>query len=277
MLAALPGVRFVGIADVLAERTDRLAAAWGTTSYPSSEALLEETDVVVMAVPTREHFPLAEAAAARGVHVFLGWPPTTSLDEGERLARRAEEAGIEIGAARPLPVEGLLTTQPAGWTPRLITLDMVAGPENDGEVPAWPRHLAGALDLCIALARRSEVQRLEAEAVRGPARELHAAALSLRFRNGAFAQALIRNAASGGRSFRLVAVSPDGVAEADALEGPLRAVGTPNPPAGAAFDPPPVEMAAFFDALAAGRPAPFSILDGLSLMRLVERLMQRLR
>ena len=106
--------------------------------------------------------------------------------EAEALRRDAEEAGVEVGVERPLGAAIRAGDAPA----RLVGVTAV----TDGT--AWPRRLAGVLDVCAERAGSREAARLWAEAERDGARLL-AVAVSVRFRNGALAQALVRAAAPG--------------------------------------------------------------------------------
>ena len=284
-LVQMTGVRLLGVVDAEPERAALLAESQGTQAYASTATLLAEADAVCIAVPTMDHFLLARTAAAQGTHAFLDWPPTTSLPEAEQLAQFAEEAGVEVGVARPLPVAGLLAARPEGWRPRLVTMALVGSgidaKEGAADLP-WPQRIAGLIDLALALAGSADVQRLDAEADRGPGAQLHAVAFSLRFRNGTFVQAHLREgrSASDG-SFRLDASGQGLRASAQALHGPLAIepqadeAAPEAPPSRISADT--QELTAFIEAIAAGQRAPVSILDGLRTMRLVEQVMERLR
>lgn len=133
--------------------------------------------------------------------------------------------------------------------------------------------------------------RVEAEAERGPGRALRAVAFALRFRNGAYAHAAVTESpVSPGPAERLRLFASGGGArvEARGWGGPLCVEGAPGTPslvyAPALGGPPDPdahaarhEAAAFLAAVAAGRPAPFSIHDAVDTLRLTERLMERLR
>lgn len=277
------GVRLAGIHDAVLERAEGLAARCGTRAFASAPALLAEADAVCIAVPTMDHFVIARAALTEGLPVFLEWPPTTSLDEAERLARHAEEAGAEVGVARPLPTAALLGGLPDDWRPRVLSLSLDVGPGDALAALPWPHRLAGVVGLLASLARSRDATRIEAEADRGPGASLRAVAFSLRFRHGAYAQALVREAMHAPTvPFRLDASGQGLRVSARHAEGPLcleRADANPTPVT--AFDsalrPDDHDLAAFLAAVAAGRRTPVSILDGLHTMRLVERLMARLR
>ena len=273
------------MAEAEPERASRLADGHGTQAYASTAALLTEADAICIAVPTMDHFLLARTAAAQGTHAFLDWPPTTSLVEAEQLAQLAEEAGVEIGVARPLPVAGLLAARPESWRPRLVTMALVGSGLNAEQEAArlsWPQRIAGLVDLALALAGSADVQRLDAEADRGAGAQLHAVAFSLRFRNGTFVQVHLREGLPAPEeAFRLDASGQGWRVSARALGGPLavESQGSKDPPSRAMRSAPSEtqELTAFLEAVATGQRAPVSILDGLRTMRLVEQVMERLR
>ncbi|MDX1419501.1 MAG: Gfo/Idh/MocA family oxidoreductase [Rubricoccaceae bacterium] len=292
-LVALPGVTLGGVADADAGRARALAHGHGAPAFPSVPALLAVVDAVCVCVPPADRFRVARVAAGGGVHVFLDWPPATGPAEAEQLGHLAEEAGVEVGVARPLPIRTLLDAGPPDWRPRLFALTLDAGTAPDDALGAlpWPHRLAGALDLAVGFAQKGEVQRIEAEADREGAR-LCTVAFGLRFRNGLYAQTTLHERARAvppPDRFRLDAAGGGLHLSARALDGPVclesDSVRLPNPsltPTDRQASPPAVatpanELDDFLNAIAAGQPAPVSVLDALHTLRLVERLMERLR
>jgi predicted dehydrogenase len=72
------------------------AARWGIpTSYDTAEAMLdaEPLDAVIVATPNRSHFPIAQAALERGLHVLCEKPVAMSSSEARRLADLAAAKG----------------------------------------------------------------------------------------------------------------------------------------------------------------------------------------
>lgn len=257
MTPATPPVSVVGD-DALA---DRLAATCRVETVPSSGG------VVVVAGPVGERAAAAGRAAATGAHPFVLWPPGVSAADADALSARAEEAGVEVGVARPAlgrPAAGL-----DGWTARLVSLSLPAPP--DGALGAGGV-VGGALDLVLALVGRSAVARLDAAAERDGAR-LVALAASLRFRSGAFAQVWV----GGKGSSTLYASRPGSRVEATALDRPLAVEERPAPPAPPAPDPLAAEVAAFAEAVRAGRRPAYGLDAALGTLRLVERVHGHLR
>ena len=218
---------------------------------------LDTVEAVFVAVPTSQRYQVAAAAAKRGRHVFLEWPPATSARECEAVVRLAEEAGVEAAVSRPLrfqpDVRGLSPTARAD----LIVLRQTLA---TGAEPLWPHRLADAVDLCCALARSHSVQRVDAEMVRGPASQPEAAAFGLRFHSGTYAQASLWREASA--TLHLYAASPSATLDAPLAEPRALLLQT--------------ETHAFLQALQ-NHAVPVTALDGLYTMRLLERIMERLR
>lgn len=253
-----------------------LAARLGAGSIPVVPA--SEAAVVVIGGDVGSRARIAREAVSAGRAAFLLWPPGVSVTEAVALDARAEEAGVEVGVARPLGVGGLLAGRPETWTARLVALSLVAAPGGPLDAAGWTHRLGGALDVCATLVASTDVARLDAEAERdGPA--IRAAAVAVRFRNGAFAQIDLRaSALVEDDAVALYASGPGGRVEARSLAGPLcvetdgrPAFTTPTP------DPEAAEVLDFLDAVADGRRAPHGLDDAVATLRLVERVQERLR
>ena len=249
----------------------------GTGALPDVlDLFLDAVEAVFVAVPTAQRYQVAAAAAKRGRHVFLEWPPATSARECEAVVRLAEEAGVEAAVSRPLRFQADVRAVPPGGRATLIVLRQELGAE--AALP-WPHRLADAADLCCALARSHAVQRVDAEMVRGPAAHPSAVAFGLRFHSGTYAQANLRDGPRAGPE--TACPTPAGRAGCPSKVGHLYAAG-PDCALDVALDAPrsallQAEVRAFFQALRDSRSVPVTALDGLRTMRLVERIMARLR
>ncbi len=224
---ALPPVAAAGtgVAEAL--------AAAGLAVDPAARA-------VVVGGPQPERLAALRAAVAAGRHAFAAWPPG-SLSEADALVRDAYEAGVEVGVERPLAFG-------APGAARLVALALVT------QGMAWPRAIAGALDVCAAAVGSREAASVSAHAERDGA-ALVAVAMTVRFRNGAFAQALVRTGGAPGLTVYAAGEETRWV------------------PADAFGD----EARAFLGALAAGAAPPFPLDDALATLRLAERVMAALR
>lgn len=260
-----------GYAEARAQAVEALPGMTlkGVLREGALDGFLDEVDAVFVTVPTAEHARVAEAATKRGVHVFLEWPPATSIRECQAIIRLSEEASVEVGVSRPLRFHSVFEAVPVDWRASL----MVVRRDVPVEVEvAWPRWLADAIDLCCALAQSGSVLRIDAEAIRNTAAWPDAIAFGLRFHSSAYAQVSIRRtkrpaggafyAAGGG-----FAVDVD----IDLSENDTRVTAYQS------TSPIERETQAFLRALSGEHSTPVSILDGLHTMRLVERLMEKLR
>ncbi|MFQ5571377.1 MAG: Gfo/Idh/MocA family protein [Rhodothermales bacterium] len=265
----LPDVTLKGVLHPLPEAATLPAVDPGAAVATPYDPLLEKVDAIFVTVPTAEHFRIAEAATKRGVHVFLEWPPATSVRECQAIIGLSEEAGVEVGVSRPLRFHTVFEALPEPWRASLLVLHWEVPDDQD---VAWPRWLADAVDLCCALAQSSSVQRIDAEAVRRGAWP-EAVAFGLRFHSGTYAQISIRRKA--GPMVRSLYAAGAGfevdldLAETAGSLGGIDRNGKPSPIT--------AETKAFLQAIAGQHPVPVSILDGLHTMRLVERLMEKLR
>ncbi|MFF4975417.1 Gfo/Idh/MocA family protein [Streptomyces sp. NPDC001083] len=72
------------------------AAAYGVAGYDDHRDLIAHpgVDLVVVAVKVTEHLELVSAALDAGKAVYCEWPLGNGLAEAERLAQRAEAAGV---------------------------------------------------------------------------------------------------------------------------------------------------------------------------------------
>lgn len=96
VLRDLHGVKAAGVFDSDAERGGAVGRELGVPAHPTLDALLEASDAVVVAVPTRAHEPVAVAAAGVGVHVFVEKPLAPDLEAAGRIATAVAAAGVVL-------------------------------------------------------------------------------------------------------------------------------------------------------------------------------------
>jgi predicted dehydrogenase len=99
ILSSLDGVRLSGIFDARAERAAEVATGLGTTAHTSLDALLDQSQAIVVAVPTIAHEEVATAALARGIHVLIEKPMAPDLAAADRILAAAKATGamVQIG------------------------------------------------------------------------------------------------------------------------------------------------------------------------------------
>lgn len=93
-LAAHPDVDLVGVWTRRPEPGRLLAAELGTTAVGELDALLDDVDVVALAVPPRAQADLAVRAAAAGKHLICEKPLAEDLAGARRVADAVREAGV---------------------------------------------------------------------------------------------------------------------------------------------------------------------------------------
>ncbi len=98
VLADLPGIDLVGVADSDPERTAQATARRTFPGFNSVAGLLRATqpDLVTIAVPTRAHAATALEAIAAGAHVLVEKPIAATIGEAQGLAEAAARAGTML-------------------------------------------------------------------------------------------------------------------------------------------------------------------------------------
>jgi predicted dehydrogenase len=85
------------VCDIELARAEKVAGWYGVravTTDPTALIASREVDLVVIATPSRTHYPLAKEAIAAGKHVLLMKPMTTSAEQAEELVDLAIRQGV---------------------------------------------------------------------------------------------------------------------------------------------------------------------------------------
>jgi hypothetical protein len=97
VLAEMPGVKLVGIADPDRQPREFVAGVLRCPAFDGLDALLEAgVDAITIAAPTHLHHQLALAAIARGVHVMVEKPIASTAEEGHDIVVAARRAGVTL-------------------------------------------------------------------------------------------------------------------------------------------------------------------------------------
>lgn len=91
----LTGVELVGVSDTNHERAREVATDYGTQAQ-SRDELVEQCDLVSVAVPTRYHYELAQEAIEHGVHVLVEKPFVSDIAHGRELVELARDHGVKL-------------------------------------------------------------------------------------------------------------------------------------------------------------------------------------
>jgi predicted dehydrogenase len=96
ILRDLEEVEFIGFHDADPERAAFVSAELGVTGFPELDALLDQVDAIVVAVPTLAHEAVAVAALERGIHVMIEKPIAPSLESAGRILAAAGTGGALV-------------------------------------------------------------------------------------------------------------------------------------------------------------------------------------
>jgi len=99
ILAGLPGVELVGVADVNSEQAQAVGRRLGTPAYGDYWPLLNLVDAAVIAVPTSCHHAIAVEFLRRGIPLLIEKPIACNLEEADELVALAQEHGalLQVG------------------------------------------------------------------------------------------------------------------------------------------------------------------------------------
>lgn len=99
ILAGLPEVELVGVADVNLEQAQAVAKRLGTQAFGDYWPLLNLVDAATIVVPTSRHEPVAADFLRRGLPVLVEKPLAPSLREAEKILQLAETNGtfLQVG------------------------------------------------------------------------------------------------------------------------------------------------------------------------------------
>ncbi len=92
---AMEGVDLIAVVDQDLERA-ALCAGDGVRALSDVEAVLDQIDAAVVAVPTELHFPLASQLIASGKSVLVEKPIALNTDQAQELVDAAEAAGVVL-------------------------------------------------------------------------------------------------------------------------------------------------------------------------------------
>jgi predicted dehydrogenase len=99
ILAGMPEVELVGVADVNFDQARAVAARWGTRPYADYWPLLNLVDAAVIVVPTVHHHALACEFLRRGLPVLVEKPLAATLEQADALVALARAQGtlLQVG------------------------------------------------------------------------------------------------------------------------------------------------------------------------------------
>ena len=99
ILRDVPGAVMQGFHEANPERAATVERELGVRSFPTLDALIAETDLLTIVVPTKAHHAVAKQALAAGRHLLIEKPITATIEEADELLALAESNGalVQIG------------------------------------------------------------------------------------------------------------------------------------------------------------------------------------
>lgn len=96
LLREMPEFRLSGFVDANPERAALVARELEVPAFADLDTLLDDVDAVTIVVPTPAHFDVAREALARGKHVMIEKPITTTIEQADELLAIAQRTGALI-------------------------------------------------------------------------------------------------------------------------------------------------------------------------------------
>jgi predicted dehydrogenase len=94
ILAQLPDVDLVGVADVNTDQAQTVARSCGTQAYSTYWPLLTRVDAATIVVPTTHHFAIAHEFLRHGIPLLVEKPLAATLDQAGALVEVANRRGV---------------------------------------------------------------------------------------------------------------------------------------------------------------------------------------
>lgn len=183
-----PEAECTGFFDVDGDRARTISQESGANQFPSLEALVEASDAVTVAVPTRDHFSVASTCIKAGKHVLIEKPMCKTVEEADRLLNLAEKRSVlvQVGHIERLN-PALLALNGVLLSPRYIETHRLAPYVVRGtDVPVVLDLMIHDLDVILSLVK-SPVESVHASGVSIMTRSVDIANARLRFDNGCVA------------------------------------------------------------------------------------------
>jgi predicted dehydrogenase len=149
VLAAIPQVEVIGLADDEAEQGAAFGRDHGVPYLGDRDALLEaRPDAVVVTSPNSQHRLDVEALAAAGTSVLCEKPLATTVEDAIAIVRACRAAGVQLMTAFPMrfsePIRAVASDVREGRIGPVCAVAAV----NQGELPS--RHRAWFADPVLA-------------------------------------------------------------------------------------------------------------------------------
>jgi len=128
ILATLPGVELVGVADANIGQAEAVAQRCGTQAFADYHALIPRVDAAVIVVPTTHHHTVASDFLTHGLPLLVEKPMARTVQQAEEMNDLAERHGavLQVGhIERFNPAFEELLRHP--MQPKFITCERYSG------------------------------------------------------------------------------------------------------------------------------------------------------
>ena len=188
ILAELPEVELVAVADIDAARAGAAADRSGCRAESRASALLDDVDAVTVAVPTEAHRQVAEPFLERGIPVLVEKPIAASLADADALIAAASAAGTLLAVGHTERYNpAVIAARPLITAPRFIEVHRLAQfPDRSLDVDVVFDVMIHDLDLVLDLCGAAPAA-IEAVGVPVLSERVDIASARIRFDNGCIA------------------------------------------------------------------------------------------
>ena len=188
ILAAMPYVELVGLADIKPERANEVAAKHGTTPFTNAMDLVGKVDAVSIATPTVSHVEVALPFVESGTGILIEKPMAATMDDANRLVAAAEARGATIAVGHTERFNpAVAAAMPMVSTPRFVEIHRLGTfPERSLDIDVIFDLMIHDLDILLATVG-SEVESVEAVGVNVLTPRVDIANARIRFASGCVA------------------------------------------------------------------------------------------
>jgi predicted dehydrogenase len=219
-LARLDEVHLVGVCDLDAARSERIAAELGTAAFVEIDDLLARTEAVTVAVPTPSHAAVGLRALEMSVPVLMEKPLAATIDEADRLIAAARRCRVQLQVGHIERYNrALRAAEPYLDGPRYIESQRLAPFQPRGtDVAVVLDLMIHDLDLVLHLTGGAEATEVRASGLSVLSSHLDMANARVEFANGTVALATASRV-SRERIRRLRLFQPNGYLSLDLATG----------------------------------------------------------
>jgi len=188
ILASLPGVELVAVADTNRPCADEVAAAHGTRAVYDAREFAGHVDPITVAVPTDQHAAIALQFLESGVPTLVEKPLARSLVEADAMIAAAAKAGVPLGVGQTERFNPAVdAARPLLTDPRFIEVHRLGTfPERSLDIDVVFDLMIHDLDLVLSLVK-AEVESIDAVGVPVLTGRVDIANVRIRFANGCIA------------------------------------------------------------------------------------------